>query len=173
MRHLMLILVLALLSACTVPAQDLGRLTLSAGPLFQRNITYGVTSVGGLVGFEGYFHKNAGVYLGFSRSYAKYKNLIDITGYGVLFGPVFRFPNRANITPFVGILGGMGGSSAGFLNTSVSVTTRSLTVAGGVDWELSPHVAVRVISIGFGQVWAEGSEHETGVSIGPALVFRF
>jgi opacity protein-like surface antigen len=111
----------------------------------------------GLVGDFGGYH--AGSNFGYANVYT------------YLFGPKIAL-RRGPITPFVqGLLGGAH-ATAGDEVGSVSENSFAMTLGGGLDWNATEHLGVRLIQAEYFMT-NFGSTRENGARLSAGVVFRF
>ena len=124
---------------------------------------------------SGYFTRNFGVTADFAGAYGT----PSVLGIGVktrfhtfMFGPAVRFPNTSRLTPFAHALFGGGHISGEAFGFSGSETDFTWAAGGGLDANLTPHVAVRVAQADFLQTRVAGdSQNHFRYSAG--IVFKF
>jgi hypothetical protein len=153
-------------------AQDDSSMWVSGGFGFGRNTEQHLNNVGFQVEFADYLTKNFGVLVGFSGAYGNFQSTIDLSSHGVYFGPQLRFPTRSRITPFVRVVGGIGRATNSILERSISATTNTVSLGGGIEIELSRHLALRPFSFDYSFVWYE-RQRTSGFGLGPGITFKF
>src|ERR1017187_3599797 len=126
------------------------------------SVAYNVTPMFGIVGdFGGY---KAGSDLG------------NGTVYTYLFGPKIAYRQNAKFTPFVQALFGGAHASGGGGGGSVSENAFAMTVGGGLDWNATPHIGVRLIQAEYLMTrfnFGAASNRQNGARISAGVVFRF
>jgi opacity protein-like surface antigen len=121
---------------------------------------------------SGYFNKNVGITADFSGNY-KTVGGADVKVYTYMFGPTFRAPME-KATPFVHALFGAAHASAsasGFGGIG-SDNAFAYAIGGGLDYDVSKNVAVRVGQFDFlGTRFS--SETQKNFRYSGGIVFKF
>jgi opacity protein-like surface antigen len=187
------ILLCLLLVAAPALAQEEARAEVFGGYQFFRASTgIDVSGVdhfnlnGWNASFSGFFNRYVGVTGDFSGSYGtpSYDIInfgpvgVDSTLYTFMAGPVVRATNEGPVQPFAHAL--FGGAR---LTSKVSVLGITLPIGdtetgfawaagGGVDFKISPRVAIRAVQFDFLQTHLYG-DHQNNFRYSGGIVFRF
>jgi opacity protein-like surface antigen len=121
------------------------------------SIAYNFTPMLGVVAdFGGYHWSNGGV---------------DATAVSYLFGPKIAL-RHGPITPFAQVLlGGAHASGSGF-GGSASENAFSMTAGGGLDWNATQHIGIRLIQAEY-LMTRFSSETQNNARISTGVVFRW
>ena len=96
---------------------------------------------------------------------------VSLKGHEFLFGP--RFTARSErATPFVHFLFGGARGSASVDSVSVSKTVFAMAIGGGLDVNVSDHVALRVIQVDWVPIRPEGQWFRNVTRFGFGIVFK-
>jgi opacity protein-like surface antigen len=90
-----------------------------------------------------------------------------------LFGPKLTYRSRGRLSPFAQVLFGgerIGGSATGF--GSASTNAFAMTFGGGADYEMTNHVAIRLIQ-GEYLYTKFGGTHQNNARISAGIVYRW
>jgi opacity protein-like surface antigen len=124
---------------------------------------------------SGYFNRNLGITADFSGTYGTPTVLgvgVKTHLYTFMFGPVVRVPNSSRLTPFAHALFGGGRISGSALGVSLSETDFTWAAGGGVDANVTPHVAVRLAQADFLQIRSSG-DSQNSFRYSAGIVFKF
>lgn len=90
----------------------------------------------------------------------------------VMYGPQFAYRRNPKLTPFAHVLVGGVRGSVGYLGISKAEATIGFAGGGGLDAQLTQHLAVRVIQVDY--IFSHFSGvHQDDVRLSVGLVFRF
>ena len=167
-------------SALPLRAQDAPKAEVFGG--------FSLLSVGAPSGFEGNretargwqasaaynFHRNVGLVADFG---GQYKTLdeegskVSLRGHEFLFGP--RFTARTeHANPFFHVLLGGANGRASANSESLSKTVFAAAIGGGLDVNLSDHVALRLVQFDWIPIRPEGEWFRNVVRVGFGIVFK-
>ncbi|MBI4480454.1 MAG: outer membrane beta-barrel protein [Acidobacteria bacterium] len=178
-----IVAMLVMMSWLPLQAQDAPKAEVFGG--------FSILSIGAPEGFDGgrenargwqssaavNFNRNVGLVADFG---GQYKTLsedgsdvsdVSLRGHEFLFGP--RFSARAErATPFVHVLfgGANGRASAG--SEHLSKTVFAMAIGGGLDVNLSDHVALRVVQFDWVPIRPEGQWFRNVSRVGFGIVFK-
>jgi hypothetical protein len=90
------------------------------------------------------------------------------------FGPTFALRNRTRVTPFAHALFGVSRMTTAYTSTAPLITSPSLNnyshnFGGGLDIQVTPHIAVRIAQVDVnvvrfpGGTWQDSRRYSTGV----------
>lgn len=85
-----------------------------------------------------------GHYFSETTSFGKLKE----SEYSVTAGPHFSYPNKSKIVPFAYAMAGVAWETASLAGESESQSGFAFETGGGMDWEASKKVSVRIVDIG-------------------------
>ena len=143
------------------------------------------------LGFHGgstSFLYNPNSLIGFKADFGVYHNKsfgTKSTTFTYLFGPQFTYRGNEHVTPFFHILVGgahdtssfAGVSSPGISNSSVSSSANAFAFApgGGLDVNVSPHIAIRVAQVDYLLTKFKDDEdnRQNNVRVSAGIVFRW
>jgi opacity protein-like surface antigen len=90
-----------------------------------------------------------------------------------LFGPKLTYRSRGKLSPFAQVLFGgerISGSAPGFASTSDS--SFAMAFGGGADYEMTNHVAIRLIQAEY--LYTKfGGTHQNNARISAGIVYRW
>ena len=174
LRKTFIVLCLILTCSLFTFAQDYSKADVFAG--------YQWTSVDNGSGFDrlnfngwngaltGYFNKNFGITADFAGAY-KSESGASIKIHSFMFGPTLRMDGE-KASPFVHALFGAAHGSAGFGGLSGTDNAFAYAFGGGVDWNASKSVAIRVGQ--FDYVGTRfGGENQKNFRYSGGVVFKF
>ena len=117
---------------------------------------------------------NPNNWLGLVADFGGYHGGVDFGNanvYTYLFGPKVAF-RRNSVTPFVQTLFGGAHATAGSGDVSGSANSFAMTLGGGLDWNATPHIGVRLVQAEYFMTrFASTTENGTRISAG--VVFRW
>jgi hypothetical protein len=142
MNKMKLLAVMILTMACSASAQQTPKVEVSIGYSFLRlGGSGGVSQHGGSISIAG----NVNNWFGIVGDFGAYHSSplgVSLNTYSFLFGP--RFSLRAGkVTPFVQTLFGGARVNVSAGGSSVGTTPFAISAGGGVDLQLSQHIALR------------------------------
>jgi len=164
-----------LLFSVAAKAQDMPKVEVFGGYSFLRvsdggssananggsaSLAYNVTrSLGIVADFGGYHGDNT---------------LGDANVYSYLFGPKFAY-RSGRITPFVQALFGAAHVSVGGFGGSASENAFATALGGGVDWNATSHLGVRLIQAEYllTKFNDGGNNQQNSARVSAGIVFRF
>jgi hypothetical protein len=162
--------VMMLTVACSASAQQTPKVEVSTGYSFLRlGGSGGVSQHGGSISIAGNYNSVLGI-VGDFGVYHSSPFGASLNTYTFLFGPRFSI-RRGKVTPFVQTLVGGAHLNASAGGSSAGITAFAMSVGGGVDLQLSQHIALRP-QVDYIALRSNGSTGNSGrASLG--LVFRF
>ncbi len=163
MRIFLALVVLA--GACSLPAsaQDYPKGELFGGYQFT-HLNPNVNASGWNTSITG----NANNWLGFSADFSgAYKNGGKL--HTVMAGPVFAIRKSKTVTPFAHALFGVAHASGGGVSSNAFATA----LGGGLDVNVSEHVAVRLVQADWLLFRSNGVTDKSNARVSAGIVFRF
>jgi hypothetical protein len=156
---------------CSASAQETPKAEVSVGYSYLRlGGSGGLSQHGGSFSVSG----NANRWLGIVADFGFYHASpfgVGLNTTTFMVGPRFSARSRNKVTPFVQALTGGAHMTSGVSGFSTSVTPFAMSAGGGVDLELSPHVALRP-EVDYIALRSRGQTLNSGrASFG--IVFRF
>jgi len=173
---------LVLAASMMAAAQDYPKVELFGG------YTYNHQSIGGtrfnFNGGSAAFTYNFTPVVGFTGDFGPYHNTtsgVSTTTFTYLFGPQFTYRGNEHVTPFFHVL--LGGAhdsssfSSGGTSTSSSNSSNAFAFApgGGLDVNVSPHIAIRVAQVDYLLTKFKDDEdnRQNNVRVSAGIVFRW
>lgn len=158
MRKVLTVTILLLLASAAAVAQDFPKAEIFGGYQYSRQNS---TNLNGWdASLTGNFNRWFGLTGDFSAAY-KTQNSIAFRSYTYTFGPTFASRNNETFTPFGHALFGGFHQSTDFSGSSLGTANGfAMIFGGGVDANITPHIAVRVGQFDFMSFHASGGSSE-------------
>lgn len=167
---------LGLFLTVSAVAQDFPKFEVFGG------YSYDHRSVGGTgFGFNGgstSFLYNPTSVVGFKTDFGVYHNKsfgTNTTTFTYLFGPQFTYRGNEHVTPFFHVLLGGAHQSSSFAGVSDSANAFAFAPGGGLDVNVSPHIAIRVAQVDYLLTKFKDDEdnRQNNVRVSAGIVFRW
>jgi opacity protein-like surface antigen len=164
-----------LLSAVAASAQDYPKAEVFGGYSFLHVTDQGASANAN--GGSGSISVNPSNWLGVVADFGGYHGGNDFGNadlYTYMFGPKLAY-RTGKITPFVQALFGGAHLSAGGFGGSASANAFAMALGGGVDWNATPHIGIRVIQAEYLMTkFNDGANNrQNNARVSAGVVFRF
>jgi opacity protein-like surface antigen len=178
MRKLFILVAVILATAGSAVAQDFPKAEIFGGYQYIRVNPGGGSAASNCQGGAGSVAGNLNHWFGVVGDFGACK----VTGLpsgtsahlvNYLFGPKLTYRSRGKLSPFAQVLFGgerISGSASGFASTSDS--SFAMAFGGGADYEMTNHVAIRLIQAEY--LYTKfGGTHQNNARISAGIVYRW